>query len=84
MINASRSHELISCIGADMSGLRLQGAGLPLLRLLSLWHHRCITRRKLAAMEPRLLCDIGLTAGEAQREAAMPFWQPLDLGRYRP
>lgn len=83
MINSPRTHEFMSCVFSDLAGLRPQGFGLPLVRLLALWHHRTVTRRKLGAMEPRLLCDIGLTADEARREAALPFWQPLDLRGYR-
>ena len=83
MINTPRTHEVMSCIIADIARLRPHGTGLPLMHLLSLWHHRTITRRKLKLMEPRLLCDIGLTTDEARREAALPFWQPLDLGRCR-
>ena len=32
-------------------------------------------RRALAALEPRLLRDIGLSAAQARAEAARPFWR---------
>ena len=32
------------------------------------------TRRLLAEMEPRMLSDIGLSHGQAHREASRPFW----------
>jgi uncharacterized protein YjiS (DUF1127 family) len=32
-------------------------------------------RKRLAALEPRLLRDIGVSAEEAWRESRRPFWQ---------
>lgn len=32
------------------------------------------SRRRLAELDPHMLRDIGLTAGEARNEADLPFW----------
>lgn len=37
------------------------------------------TRRMLAEMEPRMLSDIGLSHGQAHREASRPFWDVASL-----
>jgi uncharacterized protein YjiS (DUF1127 family) len=48
----------------------------PSLRaLFGLWAFRWESRRALAAMDSARLADIGVTAGEAAREAAKPFWR---------
>ena len=36
---------------------------------------RAEQRRALAALDGRMLKDIGLTTGDAARESAKPFWQ---------
>jgi uncharacterized protein YjiS (DUF1127 family) len=38
------------------------------------WAGRARQRRDLAELDAHLLKDIGVTAGEARREAAKPFW----------
>lgn len=38
------------------------------------WAARARQRRDLAALDAQLLRDIGVTPGEARREAAKPFW----------
>lgn len=38
------------------------------------WAARARQRRDLAELDAHLLKDIGLTSGEAAREAAKPFW----------
>lgn len=50
-------------------GDRRPGAVLPR------WLERCRQRAALASLDDRLLRDVGLTAGEAQAEAAKPFWR---------
>ena len=40
------------------------------------WQERAQMRRGLAAMDDRLLRDIGLTRAEAVREYGKPFWRP--------
>jgi uncharacterized protein YjiS (DUF1127 family) len=45
-----------------------------LLRTVSRWLARSRQRRDLAELDAHLLRDIGVTRGEASREAAKPFW----------
>jgi uncharacterized protein YjiS (DUF1127 family) len=45
------------------------------LTLVLAWHGRWRQRRALAALDDRLLCDIGATRDEARREAMRSFWQ---------
>jgi uncharacterized protein YjiS (DUF1127 family) len=42
------------------------------------WNTRVQERRYLYDLSDRLLADIGLTRADVHREAAKPFWQPLD------
>ncbi len=44
-------------------------------RLLD-WIDRVRSRRQLAALDDRLLRDIGVGRIDAEREAAKPFWMP--------
>jgi uncharacterized protein YjiS (DUF1127 family) len=54
---------------------RLRRAALAYLRhTLALWLGRSSQRRDLAALDAHLLKDIGVTPGQAAREAAKPFW----------
>lgn len=39
------------------------------------WAQRRAQRRALARLESHLLRDVGLSAAEATREAAKPFWR---------
>jgi len=45
-----------------------------LWRRVALWRALARERRALATLDPRLLRDIGLDAGDAAREADRPFW----------
>ena len=55
--------------------LRLRRAAFASLRhRLALWFGRARQRRDLAELDAHLLEDIGVTPGEARREAAKPFW----------
>ncbi|MBM3556749.1 MAG: DUF1127 domain-containing protein [Alphaproteobacteria bacterium] len=40
-----------------------------------LYRNRAVGRRLLAAMDDRMLRDIGLSRGNAQMEADKPFWK---------
>jgi len=44
-------------------------------RVIALWADRARQRRRLAAMDDRLLSDIGVTRVEAERECEKPFWR---------
>ena len=46
------------------------------LTTLHLWRQRAAERRALAALDDRLLADIGVTRADAERECAQPFWCP--------
>lgn len=46
-----------------------------ILALAWIWSERQRGRRDLHGLDERLLRDIGLTPGEARREATMPFWK---------
>jgi uncharacterized protein YjiS (DUF1127 family) len=53
--------------------------GSPLVVLwavLRCWRARLRERRSLAAMDERLLRDIGITRLDRARECAKPFWRP--------
>ena len=43
--------------------------------VLEEWRRRSRGRRELAAMSDRSLRDIGVTRGDAYREAQKPFWR---------
>lgn len=45
-----------------------------LWRRVARWLARARQRRDLAALDAHLLKDVGVTPGEAAREAAKPFW----------
>lgn len=44
-------------------------------RRIAMWRDRARQRHFLAAMDDRLLSDIGITRIEAEREAEKPFWR---------
>jgi uncharacterized protein YjiS (DUF1127 family) len=64
------------------SGLRTAGVGLVLALLR--WHELAQQRRRLLALDDRMLKDIGLTRADACREGARPFWDArgIDWGQW--
>ncbi len=46
-----------------------------LFETLLIWQRRAQERDRLATFDPRLLSDMGISAAEAAREAAIPFWR---------
>ena len=66
-------------VDASRSALEVIGrlARLPLaiLETLLAWQERDRQRRHLAALDDRLLRDIGISRADAAREAAIPFWR---------
>jgi uncharacterized protein YjiS (DUF1127 family) len=59
-------------------GDRWRGAALAwtirALDLLLAWQTRAAERGQLAAMDDRLLRDVGLTRSDVERERSKPFW----------
>ncbi len=45
-----------------------------LLQGVARWYGRARERRALAHLDERMLRDIGISAADARREAAKPFW----------
>jgi uncharacterized protein YjiS (DUF1127 family) len=43
---------------------------------LARWMERGRQRRHLQNLDDRLLCDVGLTRRDVERECVKPFWQP--------
>lgn len=50
-------------------------AAKSLIFHLVLWSFRARTRRRLRALDPRLLDDVGLSRREALSEGWKPFWR---------
>ncbi len=48
---------------------------LAILKTLLVWQERDQQRRHLAALDDRLLRDMGISRADAAREAAIPFWR---------
>lgn len=44
-------------------------------KLLRLWRQNSRTRRQLAALDERLLSDVGISHGERMEELNKPFWR---------
>ncbi len=42
--------------------------------VIRMWLERSRQRRALAALDDRLLRDVGVTSAQARREAGKPFW----------
>jgi uncharacterized protein YjiS (DUF1127 family) len=57
------------------SSRREPGWQSRLSEIAALWLHRSRSRRVLATLDDRQLSDLGLTAVEATRESAKPFWR---------
>ena len=62
-------------IGLPTLGRGARQGVLRAFEVLLLWQHRADQRGHLSELEGRLLADMGLSPGEAAREAAKPFWQ---------
>jgi uncharacterized protein YjiS (DUF1127 family) len=56
------------------------GAARRLVQALLEWRELARQRRRLLALDDRMLKDIGLSRADAVREAARPFW---DVDRTR-
>ncbi len=60
-----------------LDGFLTELSRLPrmLVETLLTWQRRAQERDRLATLDPRLLGDMGISAAEAAREAAIPFWR---------
>lgn len=54
---------------------RLAQALRAAMTLVRLWHERARQRAHLAALDARMLRDIGITPSEVARECEKPFWR---------
>ena len=54
---------------------RLARLPLAILGTLLVWQERDRQRRHLAALDDRLLRDMGFSRADAARESALPFWR---------
>lgn len=52
-----------------------------ILRQVRRWEQRVKDRRHLSGLSDHALSDWGLSRSDVTREAAKPFWQPLDPRR---
>jgi uncharacterized protein YjiS (DUF1127 family) len=55
---------------------RLNRAATALVATAYLWSERAAQRRRLAALDDRLLKDIGVNRETAAQEYGKPFWRP--------
>jgi len=52
-----------------------ESLALRAVGILLIWQERATQRHALAALEARMLHDMGLSRADARREAAKPFWR---------
>ncbi len=79
MTNVQYSALQSPAVDASQSALdviaRLARLPLAVLETLLVWQERDRQRRHLAALDDRLLRDMGISRADAAREAAIPFWR---------
>ncbi len=79
MTNVQYSALQRPAVGASRSALegiaRLARLPFAILETLLVWQERDQQRRRLAALDDRLLSDMGIFRADAAREAAIPFWR---------
>ncbi len=79
MTNVQCSAQQSPAVDASRSALDgIAGLARPpfaILKTLLVWQERDQQRRHLAALDDRLLRDMGISRAEAAREAAVPFWR---------
>lgn len=68
-------HEFRRRARAPASRYWLRHGWHRVLDTLREWRHRSRSRAVLAALDDRMLRDIGVTRAEAWCEAAKPFWR---------
>ncbi len=60
---------------AGISFTALAGSIRRLLDALGEWHARAAQRRRLLALDDRMLSDIGISRADAWKEGSKPFWR---------
>ena len=75
-VNSLASRASGAAFGGDLElANRLAHVSSTVFGSLLLWQMRASQRARLARMEPHRLDDLGISAADARREAAKPFWQ---------
>ena len=70
-----RGHRVASVPGVGLERRLREALSARLWKAAVRWADRARQRRDLAGLDAHLLKDIGVTPGEAAREAAKPFWE---------
>jgi uncharacterized protein YjiS (DUF1127 family) len=65
------------------SASTLHDAAIWLMHVLLRWLELAQQRRRLLALDDRMLKDIGITRAEAMQEGTRPFWDTAGLDRPR-
>jgi uncharacterized protein YjiS (DUF1127 family) len=70
------------CAASPLPAVRLQprspalaASVLRALDIVLLWHERARSRRMLAALDDRMLRDVGIDHATARQESERPFWR---------
>jgi uncharacterized protein YjiS (DUF1127 family) len=61
-----------------MSRFSISGGAVSIAAILGRWIARHEQRQSLLELDDRLLRDIGISRGDARREAERPFWRGMD------
>ena len=65
----------LEAAGRSLGALRLAGTTLVSAVVVVLdWQRRAQERHMLMSLDQRMLRDIGVSPGDAEREARKPFW----------
>ena len=62
-------------MGSNPFLLTLLHYATHLFQTVADWKKRAVHRSQLLQLDDRLLEDIGITRGQAEQEAAKPFWR---------
>lgn len=57
----------------------LRRAGARLVLTLLQWQEMAQQRRRLQALDDRMLRDLGISRADARREGSRPFWDARDV-----
>ena len=73
---SSWSHWTATHKGGWTPGRSLVGQVCRFIAMLLLWQERARQRAALAALDDRMLKDVGLTRADVMLEIGKPFWRP--------